>query len=509
MALTAGQLANFVAGEALSLAYDHAGTALGAWATKRAVDQVKTYFRSPDKNMLTQGGHVPVQISTGSTTYARKKTTKWKGKVPMSKQMSLNRNVLTYIWHATTPYHAKYGSIGIGNINIGTNTQTAYNTVKEQQWPMHLYDLTCAPNYLRAPATDSASTFQAGIESDNPYPFYNFLCQTNVKGNAATDYSLIPKIVTVYPGGKYGTQIVSQEPSGVRGECKWYLKYMKKPYSMGYTALQKYDTVPVGPSVMNDPTNKLKMRTPCVGYRPIHVSTKVRMCLVGCSSQPVTYDISLIRLKDDRYVPKQSWVNGSGDYGHTRTDWTLGNGNTDADLDMNSAALFWQQMALPFTHGPECATDKSIIAKGVQFLGTRVVTIQPKLTIDGDTQLNHEYISFQFDWNEVRSYGWRKDSDYSLNQAIPDYQPAGDDKHGTGFTTSIADLGNITTHVSPTSRIFLLVRCRSAIINNAANVWYPNTVDGATNYGTAEPYTNDNVPTYDISIENTFIPDHT
>lgn len=478
-------------------------------AKKRKLDPMQV---APTPGAASTG--IPVSIMSGDAQWAKKKSMKFRSKVPLKKQVSLGHNTVEYIWHAATPYHAKYGAIPLISAVDQPDTFNAKTTSANHLLPCHLYDLTCAPNFIRYGAADG-TTLGGPQAIVNPNVMYQVGMTSGIASNTdpATDpLSWVPWKIQLDPSGSgvagFNSTIYSQQPDGKTGANKWYLKYMKKPYSA--LVPTAYDTVPIGTKVQDNASLPVQVVTPPVGRKPIHVSTDVKMCLVGCSNEAVTYDISLVRFKDDIVVPTQSWYTTGTTAAPAVTTFTSGQGQTDANLQNNSAVAFWQAFCLPFTHGPGAQGDPTLVNKYCQVLGKKVVTIQPKTTIDGDQEsFNHTYVSLKFRWNQTRSYGWRKDADMEFNPAVP-YMTAGGGR-GLGFTTNVADVGNITTSPSPRSRLFLVVRCRQAMqygVGNLTAGGNTSTLFGDTLHNGAFTTVDiTKIPSYDISIVNKFIPD--
>lgn len=470
------------------------------------------------------GSGVPVTVMSSDALWAKKKNQKFKGRVPLSKRMNLSQNVVEYMWHCATPYHAKYGAIPIVN---GVDKAANFNSQSEESTHLmacHLYDLTCAPNYVRSPTADTSNAWANEMSILNPNVMYQVLMKGGQAGpllGGPKDW--IPQKILIDPSGigaaGSALAIYPQRPDGRVGDNKWYLKYMKKPIPQLYSNNLLYgDTVPIGTKGQDNANEPKVIPTPPVGRRPVHVSTDVKMCLVGCSNEAVTYDISLVRFTEDFLLPRQSHVANMPDQGPVRTAWQSGayNGETtevagvQQGLNANAAVAFWQQFCLPFTHGPGASGDSKLVKKYCQVLGKKVVTIQPKSTIDGDqASNNHTYVSFKFKWNDVMSYSWRKDSDIEMNPAVPYYTAP--EAHGMGFTTNISIPGNITTSPSPRSRIFLVVRCRSAHLYSVPGITVganaSTTAGSSVGSGADWESIASSIPTYDISISNKFIPD--
>lgn len=510
---------------------------------------------------LTQTGAIPVMNTAETAQYLRGTTRRWKKPLPTRKSVMTSKQLLTYIWSSASPYDSPYGAVSIPCVyGKSSDTNDGASVVDSMLhplanaegahlfYPMHLYDLTCAPNYVNT-TTGAQNTVAVGCLVKNPYVARTFgACLKNLgtstAGTGWTDkvpyktFCSNHQLYSQFSDGVEATQALitatnsalNNAPVGdastetVRNGNRWFLKYMKKAipwYSSGAPAPSNTsgsDVIPVGLKVENTTQMRL-IATPPVGERPLHVSTKVKLCLVGVNSAPVDYDISLVRFKEDVLCPRTT----------TDTVWISGAGSSDANANDTFASLFWHNFNMPYTHGPSCRPDTKVISKGCQILSHRRVTVQPKQTNISDSSLNHSYITLNFKWNELRSFKWRPDYDQGYTQAIPgwDSSSTGDhDKHGVGYTTNIANFGNVTNVVSPRSRIYLVIRCRSPMQKSAAfgqmvdpQVVVPNQgsvttvgtparmiyAGGESHFGNAT--TPNEIPTYDITIENTWMPD--
>lgn len=492
---------------------------------------------------------VQQQLVGGISMYDRKKTTTFKKPMPLTKRVNMDKNVVTYIWHSQSPSYAKYGSIAIPNFytDDGTDGNTSGNNdmldaVGDQtesagdimHYPCHFYDLTCAPNYVHPSTATEATEIAGGIPESvgagaatmiNRLPVRNPCVAYSVYGAYADQGANAASYDKTLAHIRITNRLKSQEPDGRLGRNKWYLKYTKKPHLVAPSYLASLevanqvtdnyrDMVPAGLKLTDTSVNTRSVYTPAVGAKPIHLSTKVSLCLVGTNNCEVEYDISLVRFKDDAIVPNESWNDSivqaqttatAAPYTENDSVYTVGAGENQTQQNNTAAALTWQSLLLPFTHGVHTKGDYKQIDKYVHFLGTRRVKISPKIVTEGDTTLNHTYVDFKLRWNDQRSFVWRNQNDQGQIQALPEYG-TGVNKHGPGFSTRIAAASACTTSPSPRSRIFLLVRCRSDLragkIAGQSTI-YSQTVDGRSILSYEEGVT----PTYDISIENSWIPD--
>lgn len=467
---------------------DLAPAAIGA---ARALWRARGTSMSGSRRTSGAGGaEVPVRLTGSNGVYAPSKVTKFKRRVPIAKKAASDQQVVTYIWHAGTPYNAKYGALGIANAVVEAQNGTADGTWG--QYPMHMYDITGAPNVIRMNAEDGMQGLYGGRIVNPPVAYWTRY-KINTNGNDANAVQTLSAIE------HYRGEIVSATPSGQMGDNKWYVKYLKKPRGPVIYPDRTYDdTVPAGVKIEDDNQVVRSIVTPVVGPRPVHKSTFVKMCLVGCNDQPAIFDISLVRFKEDILCPD------------TQATTTIlpGTLDTEAGRMANFAALFWHNFNLPYTHGPSAVPDYKVIKKGCQILAHRRVELSPKFSIENDTDMNHTYVKFNIKWNELRSYKWRVDADAGQTNSIPLWTGYG--TKGPGYCTNIADIGNVSNIPSPKSRIFLIVRARSAMIHG--NTWAASytdnvspgqTVVGDKVFGSASA----NIPSYDLTIENTFICD--
>lgn len=509
---------------------------------------------------------VQQQLVGGVAMYDRRKTTRFKGPVPLRKRVNMDKNVVTYIWHSQSPSYAPYGSIAIPNYyndtgatGTGTGAVTQADDLEDalkdisedvdgnpvgagteydyHAWPCHMYDITCAPNYVHPSTSTEAAAPDAGISEmgtgqgtgllslpvRNPCVAYSMYGYYKDQGVAGTPESFDKTLYYV----NITNQLVSQEPDGKLGRNKWYVKYMKKPQfqslhnantleiantlpNSGGNVVGYRDLVPAGVKLTDTGIATRSIYTPPVGAKPIHLSTKVNMCLVGTHNEEVEYDISVVRFKDDAYVPNQSWddILDATTYKKSDSNYTVGASETNTYQNQTAAALLYQSMMTPFTHGPHTKGDYKAVNKGIQILGTRRVKIAPKLVTEGDSTLNHTYVEFTLKWNEIRSMVWRNTNDQGQIPALPEYGPAGTNtRHGPGFSTHVPGAIGMTTSPGPRGRLFLMVRCRSSLRGGyiGGDRKYSQTVDGRT---VGPSYEAGHTPTYDISIENSWIPDN-
>lgn len=497
--------------------------ALARYAVKRLrnANGFRVYKRK-EENMDEDN---PVVLHNSAGQLTRKRRVKFQRKRGLAAKQHLSNNVVTYIWDSSSPGHAKYGSISIPNCSTGAVTSTAADVV--QYLPMHMYDLSSAPNYIRHQAKDGATMFDALVA--NPTVAYSSYMKSSAKGTLDGNYDrqvssftwTTDSLSTFLPDGKQDIQYFSAGPDGSKigsRPNKWLLKYLKKPivslgYAEGAVAGYSSDVVPVGGKIENQPYGPRMVYTPPVGPRPIHLSTKIKMCLVGCGNQDVDFDIAVVRFREDFICPtngKQYGYLVDGTEGHAAdgtTTWTSGAGETPSNYTDNAAVKFWESMALPYVSGIEAKPDWKSIEKYCHVLARRRERIHAKTSVETDASLPHKYISFDLNWNTTRSYSWLRSSDNTNAPPWPQFAPGNGNWHGPGFATDIANTGNIDVVTSPKSRIFLLVRARSAMQYGSPAIGGRGMLQDVKGDSFVPAAVGDYTPTYDITIENTFLPD--
>lgn len=428
---------------------------------------------------------VPVKIGAPSEEHRKGSKRSFARRVKPGRLFAADKNVATFIWNNTTPYHTAFGHNPIPNAYTGSaseNDGTYY-------LPCHIYDLTAAPNWQIGSAATTRPS-DAVISPTVMYTPYTTIKADTTNGGQAWN------VLTM------GSACGNQAPDGtLQTTNKWHLKYLKKPIHGVYVfnTASTGDTVYSGNAASNLTASgavatRPTVWTPPVGRKPLHRSTRVRLGMVGTYKCPITWDVSVVRFRREEDCPGffSTATNGTGYSSVTAT----------GDDVINT----WQQFLLPYTHDTDVPADKSLVRSRIQFLYRKTYQTDARAPAEydgnrGDPGLHCIHDTLTFDWNRIRSYAWRRNKMTAPN-ALERASMASGVTTSTGYSTNIADQNNLDTNVDWTGRIFLIIRARSPLVTGitkpASTGW--QSVDGSScNFGNID-YT----PSYDISIENTF-----
>lgn len=527
---------------------------IGAEAAKIGYSAYKSRKRKMEAANGTGVNVVPIS----NHEHRERKGNKTFNKYPsISKRLKNLCSTLTYRWQSWSPYHSKFGSIPMLNItNMDSDGTPAIDATRPL--PMYLFDLTSAPNVLGSFKPNTLTNIQSGtlpVANYNP-AFRFYMIHKTGSQNAQMPQQLVAvnDLLTQGPNGIManftGTADVNRTGNG------WQIQYADRisanlisntstttsTFSRGGYVAHSHNAIVHYGNANNTVTPSATQLgiIPPVGSRPLHMRTHVKLCLVGTTNSPTTYDISLIQLKEDWLAPDNiDWTTSRAGAGSgpgvpakawgavTMNQTTPPGGNMGVDVDNTYSGIarkVWMGLAAPYTMGPGVPIDKSIY-KYVNIIGKRTVRINAGTSIDNDATGDAHYVDLNFNWNTRRRYDWYSGAEQQeLIADVPTDHGGNYNDVGVGFQTKIAaSHGNYLTP-DPTKRVYLLIRCRTPLqrlVNGSgastmeADLYktdgaitqdisgegvFPNIQQGAAS-GTL------NVPTFDIQITNTFMQD--
>lgn len=194
----------------------------------------------------------------------------------------------------------------------------------------------------------------------------------------------------------------------------------------------------------------------------------VQMNLWGCTTKATKFAVQLVRISDRDLIP----YHADGFYvapaaGLTYAQEFTNSGASADDKKREKRNDFYQNLTKTWVYNP-ISTTGGIQHKSYKVLKTQEFTIEPNLTIDGDSNANVKVFKMFATLNKMCNY---EDFSESLNS----------DAQLVTNPTYVQNVGSqLSTQVKPTSRVYLVIR--------------------ATNYGNDAGDTPAETPSFDLSV---------
>lgn len=192
----------------------------------------------------------------------------------------------------------------------------------------------------------------------------------------------------------------------------------------------------------------------------------IQMNLWGCTTKAVKFAVQLVRISDRDLIPYHPdgfYVNAP----QTFAQELVASGASADDKKREKRNDFYQNLTKTWVYNP-ISTTGGIQHKSYKVLKTQEFTIEPNLTIDGDSNANVKVFKMFATLNKMCNY---EDFSESLNS----------DAQLVTNPTYVQNTGSqLSTQVKPTSRVYLVIR--------------------ATNYGNDAGDTPAETPSFDLSV---------
>lgn len=192
----------------------------------------------------------------------------------------------------------------------------------------------------------------------------------------------------------------------------------------------------------------------------------IQMNLWGCTTKATKFAVQLVRITDRDLIP----YHPDGFYAaapQTFAQEIIASGASADDKKREKRNDFYQNLTKTWVYNP-ISTTGGIQHKSYKVLKTQEFTIEPNLTIDGDSNANVKVFKMFATLNKMCNY---EDFNESLNT---DAQLVTDPSY-------VQNTGSqLSTQVKPTSRVYLVIR--------------------ATNYGNDAGDTPAETPSFDLSV---------